>query len=136
MPVADQVSSTRSSLECAAYVPTDEAHTNAGTSRSATARAIRVVPMTLVRRIAASSRDGWICHASWTTTSAPSITARLSEAMSHACHDSRGSLVNGGAGTPRATPTNDVTSGRDDSARMSALPTLPGAPKTTTFTTD
>src|SRR3954451_16483552 len=93
----------------------------------------RPVPVTFVFSITDSSRDGWIIQARCTTTSAPCTTFSLSDEMSATSQLTLGSNSSmSPEGRRRATPTTDWIRGSAASFFISAVPTFPVAPITTT----
>lgn len=110
----------------------DEACTRTRTPAAAAARNTRWLPTTFVRQRAASSWDGWMAQARWTTASASAKWRLRSSSATSAVAN----VVLGGrqaaAGRRRATPTTAVISGAAAKASTEARPTFPVAPVTTT----
>src|SRR6476659_8816529 len=105
---------------------------SAGTPAAATACITRRDPPTLTAWVCARSRDGWINQPRCTTAPAP---ARIGSSGS-ATTSSERQVVFAEAqrsGGRRATATTSSTPGSASSARSSAEPALPDAPRTTTF---
>src|SRR5436190_10000908 len=102
---------------------------SAGTPALAAESNTRLLPSTFTRHVVASSREGWISQARWTTTSAPSNR----EARSASTTSARRQLVFSKriSGTRRATPRTSVTCSSSANRASRLVPTLPLAPVTT-----
>src|SRR3954451_14368686 len=107
MPFVGHDSSTARSFGPGEYAPTEDAYTSAGTPALTVQEKTCCDPSTLVAYSAASSREGWISHARWTTQSAPrKCGTRSSRVMSDCTHSVFGQVA---CGVRRAIATTDVT---------------------------